>query len=91
MTTLTPPTSIPCPDWCDKDPGHGYEWTTEQGLDGRNHNHKFGTDAMEATVVSEALYTEGGELLNAGPWLRCGSTAAQSSCSAGMPSRAPVA
>jgi hypothetical protein len=70
MTIIsTPPTSVACPDWCTDEPGHGYEWETKDGHDGRHHHRDFG-DAEEtvAAIVTEALYT-GGRELNAGPWI----------------------
>jgi hypothetical protein len=34
-----------------------------------HHSRDFGDSGVQATIVSEALYTSGGELLNAGPWI----------------------
>lgn len=60
----SPPTAVPCPDWCTSQPGHPYELEDENFHEGRHHAAKFAADetgSTSAEVVTESYWIDGAE------------------------------
>lgn len=59
---LSPPTAVPCPDWCGDDLGHSY--VSERQVDGaemRSHSRTFGDSKAGADVMQDVVWWEGQE------------------------------
>lgn len=65
---IEPTTTLPCPAWCEYEPGHGFEDTAPGGDLVRFHSRDFG-DHLAVIVEERATSDEGPATVVHGPYL----------------------
>ena len=65
LDSTPPPTSVPCPDWCETGQGHGYDMLGGDDREDpcRHHRRVFGDERGDlfVDVVATGTWTAGGE------------------------------
>lgn len=64
--TMSPPTAVPCPDWCEHLTGHPYDLEENDGAESRYHRVSFAGEEFDQSVdvTSYGIYRDGHENLN---------------------------